>query len=297
MKPSLTLTSVTTRILTGAAALVIAQSLISHAVAATIVHEAFLTGATPSAGEYTSGATLGAQNPTQAGFTGTWLQSTGGGTVQASSLSTSYAPTEFDTPIGGSLVLANGNRVSRLFDSSVTSLMGTTSTGTVYVSFLARFGGNAGFNFSSFELGGDGNDNTRALSVGILNSTGIGFKVNSGSNFFISSPAVVPNQTYTFVLKIGFSSTAASDSVTLWVDPVLGGVGDPTGGVSATGLDLRAVSRMQFGNFSGSSSIYDEVRIGTSLQDVTAVPEPSSAALLAGSACIGLALARRRRRA
>ncbi len=291
------MTSVITRILPGAAALVVAQSLISSAGAATIVDEAFLTGATPSAGEYTSGATLGSQNPTQPGFTGAWQQSTGGGTVQASSLATSYASTDYDTPTGGSLVLANFNRVSRLFDSSVTSLVSTTSTGTLYLSFLAQFGGNAGFNFSSLELGGDGNDSTRALAVGILNSTGIGFQVNSGSNFFVSNPAVVPNRTYTFVLKIGFSSTAASDSVTLWVDPVLGGVSDPTGGVSATGLDLRNISRLQFGNFSGSSSIYDEVRIGTSLQDVTAVPEPSSAALLAGSACIGLALARRRRRA
>jgi hypothetical protein len=299
--------SVVTRMLSGAAALVVAQSLISSARAAMIVDESFLTGATPSAGEYTSGATLGTQSPTVAGFTGTWLQSTGGGTVQAASLSTSYSSTEFDTPTGGSLVIAAaGHRVSRLFDSSVTSLMGTGSTGTVYLSFLAQFGGQGGFNYAALELGGDGSDGTRALDgsdgtralgVGIVGATGIGFKVNSNASVFMPSPTVAANQTYTFLVKINFSSTAASDSLTMWVNPALGGVGDPMGGVAATGLNLRAVNRLQIASFNGSNSIFDEVRIGTSLQDVTAVPEPSSAALLAGSACIGLALARRRRRA
>ena len=83
----------------------------------------------------------------------------------------------------------------------------------------------------------------------------------------------------------------ASDSVTVWLNPTLGGVGDPTGGLSVSGVDL-VWNTLMFSDYDGNSAAWDEMRWGTDFNSVTTVPEPASALL--GSLGV-LALLRRRR--
>lgn len=52
-------------------------------------------------------------------------------------------------------------------------------------------------------------------------------------------------------------------------------------------------NRMVF-DTNGGRALFDEIRLGTTFADVTAVPEPSTYALLAGLATLGLVMARRR---
>jgi hypothetical protein len=94
-----------------------------------------------------------------------------------------------------------------------------------------------------------------------------------------------------FVVKFDLSAAAASDSVTVWLNPTLGGVGDPTGGIAVSGVDL-AWNTLMFSDYDGNSAAWDEVRWGTDFNSVTTIPEPTSALL--GSFGV-LALLRRRR--
>ncbi len=261
------------------ATLLAALTATSSTNAAPLAQDAFLTGTASVNGEYASGAALGNQGPTLMGFTGSWLQSTGGGTVQGASLS--YSAFHYGAPAGGALLLANEHRVSRLFNSAASGLLSSSASGTVYISFLAKFGGNGLYNWSCLELGGDGTDTTKALSIGIVNGTGLGFQVNASSlaNHNLTSGAAVDTGAHLFLVRIDLGGSPGSDAVTMWKDPVLGGAGDPSGGTTATGIDLRTISRLQFGNWSGFSSLFDEVRIGTTLADVltsTPVVVPSN---------------------
>jgi hypothetical protein len=75
------------------------------------------------------------------------------------------------------------------------------------------------------------------------------------------------------------------------------GSGDPTGGVTFSGFDLVATDRIALANFGSGTAAFDEIRMGTTFQDVTAaVPEPNSIALILGGICVLLFTNRVRRR-
>lgn len=261
------------------------------AYAAALASESFLTGGIPSAGEYTAGAISG-QNPTVDGFTGAW----GGNSATQPTVSLTgldYSDPNYLAPSGGSLVTGDARRFFRSFDTDLTS--GFAGNGTVYMSILANFGGGLGaWNYAAFEVGSNnGADASKALAVGIDSSVAGNFmyQLNNGSK--VSLGVTSNNATHLFLVRFDMSTTAASDSLTMWVDPDLsGGPGsDPSGGVSVTGLNLVAINNFRVGSGAGGNS-FDEIRFGTTLADVGVIPEPGSA-LLGG---LGLmALLRRRR--
>lgn len=266
------------------------------AVHAQLANDPFLTGATPANGEYSVGA-VQTQNPTVGGFTGDWSSTGGSGNVQSSSLS--YSASGYTAPTGGSLSLNDWNRVGRLFDSSVVNSFSTSSSGTLYLSFLLQSDG-AGNGYQSFELyGGGWNDGTqRAFQLGSggwgdFNGGQFGFKENSGGP--ISDLGAVNTGVNLFLVRFDLGTGAGADSVTAWMNPTLtGGLSDPTGGVTVSGLDLRSVDRMSVATFGGGANLNaDEIRLGTSLLSVTAVPEPAAISLLALGG-LGLLMARRK---
>lgn len=256
----------------------------------------FLTGATPANGEYSVGG-IASQSPTLTGFTGTWGVPGGSGNIQATSLS--YAAVGYGGPAGGSVAVGDWNRIGRLLDSSLTSALSSSASGTVYLSFLMQSTG-AGNGYQSLELYGGGfNDGTdRAFQLGMggwgdFNGGQFGIKANNGS---LSNLGGVNTSVNLFLVKFDLSSALNGDSVTAWMNPNLsGGPGDPTGGVVISGIELRGIDRLSLATFGGGSDLNaDELRFGRTLTDVVAVPEPTALALL-GVGAIGLMAARRNR--
>jgi len=80
-----------------------------------------------------------------------------------------------------------------------------------------------------------------------------------------------------FVVGFNLSATAASDTVTVWLDPTLG-AGAPGGGLTVSGQNI-AFDRLSLSDYSGNSANWDEIRWGTTFDSVTVVPEPSTFAL------------------
>ena len=110
--------------------------------------------------------------------------------------------------------------------------------------------------------------------------------------------------TYLIVAKYDFGAAGADDGrIDMWVNPDVASLGTglaPTGGhqVTATGISddgmrFNGIGMYAQPNGGGTTSTFDEFRVGQSWVDVSPVPEPAGLALLAGVA--GLALRRRSR--
>lgn len=273
--------------------------------------QAALTSHEPFSG-YSPGVQIddGANVPSPAatGYTGNWT-ATNFGTQQPSittgSLTYSdplYLGSSGDkvgvpnNTTGGEITSANSGRVYRSLASSLTV---TSSTqGALYLSFLFQSGQENGSTvYQTLHLNqGTNGDAARAFDIGItengaLDGNEFGFGVNDNYGVGTSQELGSANASVNlFVVKFDLSAAAASDSVTVWLNPTLGGVGDPSGGVTATGKDL-VWDTLMLSDYDGNSASWDEIRWGTDFNSVT-VPEPG-AALLGGLGV--LSLLRRRR--
>jgi len=76
------------------------------------------------------------------------------------------------------------------------------------------------------------------------------------------------------VVKFNLSSTPLTDSVTVWVDPVLG-AGEPAGGTTVAAVDLNW-DRLALSDYEGNSAAWDEIRWGSSFDSVTLNPNPAN---------------------
>lgn len=134
-----------------------------------------------------------------------------------------------------------------------------------------------------------GNTDPRA-AVGLNGSNQWSLNLNGASAS--TGVARVQSQVYLAVMRMDFG--AASDTVTLWINPAIGGV-DPTGGTSLTTPEFHFQSLAFYPNRDPNKGAIDEIRFGSSFADVTplAVPEPATLAVLAGSSLLVL----RRKRA
>ncbi|MBN8460375.1 MAG: PEP-CTERM sorting domain-containing protein [Verrucomicrobia bacterium] len=200
----------------------------------------------------------------------------------------STAPTE--------IIESTSGRAYRSLESSLTVTSSTNTT--LYLSFLFQSGqqtGNTTYQTLHLNQGTNG-DASRAFDIGItdngaLDGNEFGFGVNDNYGVGTSQELGAANTTVNLlVVKFDLSPAANSDGVTAWLNPTLGGVGDPSGGVSVTGVNLVWNSLM-LSDYDGNAASWDEIRWGTDFNTVT-VPEPS-AALLGGLGV--LAFLRRRR--
>jgi hypothetical protein len=232
---------------------------------------------------YTSGAELPGQNPTIGGYTGAWTDVAFGNAEPAVATgSLTYAGANYAAG-GGDMVskvadaagigAGNCGRVERLLDSA---LVVTDSTaGTLYLSWLFKTGNeNAAANANTYQTlalwnGTGANDGLRDFEAGIaagdFATANYGFRVdnNAPANLNVAPDANV----HLIVAKFTLSATAASDSVTVWIDPVLG-AGEPAGGVTISGKDL-AWDRLALSDYASNSSAWDDIRWGTGFDNVT----------------------------
>ena len=87
---------------------------------------------------------------------------------------------------------------------------------------------------------------------------------------------------YLVLGRITFSDTAGLDRIEVWLDPQLtGSPGTPLFNVTGTWVDPRANNSFYMNKYDSPDRSVDAIRLGTTLADVAAVPEPSTLALLA----------------
>jgi hypothetical protein len=181
-----------------------------------------------------------------------------------------FTPGDFDS----------SGRASRVLDSSL--VVDGSTAGVRYLSFLYQNGLEQPSSvYQALELlnGQNAGGNNRALAVGSFGG-GVDYHWIVGNESNDQTTGVTGDlAVHLFVVKFDLSATAASDIVTLWVDPTLGGVGEPVGGLTQVGLDI-AFDRLGFGDYDGNSASWGEIRWGGSFDSVTPVPEPSAIALL-----------------
>lgn len=235
---------------------------------------------------YTVGTELPAQNPTINGYSGAWTDVAFGDAepaIIAGSLV--YAGAGYTAGSGekvgkaadtGGIGSGNSGRVERLLDSAL--VVTDATTGTLYLSWLFQTGNeNSAANANTYQTlalwnGTGGNDALRDFEAGIaagdFATTNYGFRVDNNSPANLN---VAPNaNVHLMVAKFVLSASPASDSVTVWIDPALG-AGEPAGGITVSGKNL-AFDRLAFSDYASNSVSWDEVRWGTTFNNVTVDP-------------------------
>jgi hypothetical protein len=237
---------------------------------------------------YTAGNELqAAGNPTIPGYTGGWTDIDYGDAepaVVSGSLiygNASYAGASGDRVAkgadAGAIAASNSGRVFRLLDSSLT--VGDATTGTLYLSWLFRTGNeNTAANPNTYQTlalyNGDTADANRNFDAGIASgdfATGnYAFRAKNSSSFRANLGVAPNNAVHLFVAKFNLSAANNGDSVTVWIDPALGG-GEPAGGVTRSGFNLQ-FDRLALADYASNSSAWDEIRWGSTFNSVTVLP-------------------------
>jgi hypothetical protein len=205
----------------------------------------------------------------------------------------------------GSVAAGNSGRMYRLLDS--TTAVTSSTSGTLYLSWLYQSGQQHGATlFQMLDLYNGtitGSNANRTFTAGLANNSGnTGNQYDFGVNEAYTSTGVAADTAvHLFVVKFDLSTTAASDSVTVWLNPTLG-AGDPAGGLTVSGQNI-AFDRLSISNFAavgsggGNSGAWDEIRFGSTFNDVTvAVPEPSTYAMALGGFGMLIGFQRMRRK-
>jgi hypothetical protein len=254
-----------------------------------LYYEPFLTGSNPAAGEYTLGlldptvSPGDGQNPTTGPtsfLSGSWeafVDGANNASVQATGLSFLGAPAS-----GGSQISTPNSAVRRLVASPWTE----TTQGTFYIGFLANFG------TGNYADGMDGNDmGYRSIEFyDATNSWIFGISYNTYNGPFGRLPSNAPMHldgfgqfsqfdgapasfaedglTHLIVLKFDLTTSAASDSLSVYLDPLT--TEEPVifnafvGGVDLT---LGAIGGFTIYGGTGTSPVLDEMRVATTFID------------------------------
>ncbi|MEX1048882.1 MAG: family 16 glycoside hydrolase [Akkermansiaceae bacterium] len=239
---------------------------------------------------YTTGTEIqSAGNPAISGYSGAWTDIDFGDAEPAVvSGSLVYANPLYAGSSGGGVSkgadtggigAANSGRVFRLLDDSLK--IDDTTTGTRYLSWLFRTGNeNAAAAPNTYQTlalynGTTANAN-RNFDAGIA-GTGSDFATANyafraeNSATFVGNLDLAPDaNVHLFVAKFTLSASNNGDSVTVWIDPVLGG-GEPSGGVTRSGFNTQ-FDRLALSDYASNSSAWDEIRWGTTFDSVSVLP-------------------------
>ncbi len=277
------------------AAAVLATGISTSAFAAPIVSESFDYPLSAN-GDTMSGLNGGT------GFSAGWVAPGTAGTT-ASFLSAGYNMPGLQSETGGALLVgSNTSAIYRAIDPSVLPVSDVT---TRWFSVILDPTDSTVTNLTQriqFETTSNSTNNGYGMNVDFNTSAGNGQTVvylRIGSGAGSGTPAVtVPGREPLLIIGKYDGSTLPNASLSLWVNPT-----DLTSeaqlAATATGaISAQALVPAVLGDFvairGGAIASVDEMRIGLSLADVAAIPEPASLGLLGLG---GLALGRRRRNA
>jgi hypothetical protein len=141
---------------------------------------------------------------------------------------------------------------------------------------------------------------SNASSEPVTDNQNVGFRINAGVieaviNGAITSTGVSLSNGVTGLLvgRISFSDTANSDTLSLWLNPAIQDTLVPTGAIASVTGDIHSdrlkIPTLGFRGGGGFTGTVDEIRIGTTFNDVVAVPEPATlTVVLAGLGVLGM---------
>jgi hypothetical protein len=165
----------------------------------------------------------------------------------------------------------------------------TTGTATAIPSFFSNF--NAG----------NGQSAGFAVSYNIQSATTLSMDARIGGS--IRGSTTIPGTNYydgsvAMVLgRITFSDTAGQDRLEVWLNPTLGvPPGTPLFNVTGTWVDPGSNNAFYMNKYDPPDRLIDEIRLGTSIADVTPVPEPAVGVAALVAAGFGAVIGCRRRR-
>lgn len=191
---------------------------------------------------------------------------------------------------GGSQTLRLPKGVGQEY--TITRQLSAGTSGEVWFSFLFRPGYEGSYaDFNQIYLSNDADTNNSAAIVpDARDASGFRARITSGGGTVTNAVTNVfpaDDVTYFLVGRISADGPAAGlnlDRIQLWINPTSLTLGSSNAFASAdTGISsMTHFSIRNFGFESGDSVLMDEIRIGTTLEDVIPIPEPAPMALLAG---------------
>jgi hypothetical protein len=197
--------------------------------------------------------------------------------------------------VGGNTLTTAGGAITGAIDT--TAILTTAqTTGTVWTSFLVQYTVSPFVEFARVQIQSGGTEMFQlAADRDATNNFYMSRRAGAGGNLNTSTGvSIVEDQTFLIVGKLNLTAQTAD----FWVNPTLS-LSDPTSPQASFTTTGLALDRLQLIFNSTANVTFDEVRLGTTFNDVTpfttAVPEPSSYAALAGAALLGFTLIRRRR--
>jgi hypothetical protein len=246
------------------------------------------------------------------GFSGAWKSSgLGGDTVTYPGLEYTSGANSLNV-VGGYTTVTNTSTAGSYRDFSAVTAASDTVT-TYWISVIASTAG------GPYDASGDeaslqfrNANNVELVSVGAFGSSAnwrIRAKSATGSTTGFSDAGDTPSsltQAYLVIRVDVDTSASAADNIYLWVDPILGS--EPTiasAMASITGTNFWndgefSVSRLRSGLINSGTAdtktlTFDELRLGTSFNDVSPIPEPAEIAAIMGVLVAALGFLRRRR--
>lgn len=221
--------------------------------------------------DYPPGALAG--NAGGTGFAAEWVLGSGSGNVVADGLT--YTDTN-----GAQLQVSGGaySGPGGAFFRDLASVLDANTTGTYWLSYLVRTSGNATFSGLSFF---DGNpENLFTGHVGVGEARLPRYRIHSyapGSATITTSsadPAWVQGQADFIVVRLDLNAQANSDSIYLWVNPLL--EPEPQTSTALLQMHNREVlgTRIRMGHNAAASM--DELRFGTTWASVAPTGPPTA---------------------